>query len=262
MKGDLIIIQFWGIRGKLVFGEFFSMSPSRSDPRKPTRESADADAGGIGACRRCGTCCRRGGPALHLVDKSLVIEGHLSLADLYTIRSGERVRDDVAGGVLVPAESDIIKIREAPGSRACVRFAPGGNRCTIYAERPLECRVLRCWDTTEIQRCYRKDRLARVDLIGHIEGLWDLVAEHDQRCHAGRLTALAPHRGNARERTELSRMIRYDEALRAGLTADGRVPAAILDFLLGRPVRVLLRALGVEIKPTSPQGAPGEAGTG
>lgn len=221
------------------------MNHLRPDPPLASRETAATDTGPIGTCRRCGTCCRRGGPALHLEDKTLVTEGLISPADLYTIRAGEPVRDDVAGGILVSAESDIVKIRDAPRSRACILFEADGNRCTIYARRPLECRILRCWDTTEIERCYRRDRLARVDLIGHIDGLWDLVAEHDRRCDARRLTELARRRGEPGVEAELSGMIRYDETLREGLTADGRVPAVILDFLLGRPVSVLLRALRI-----------------
>jgi hypothetical protein len=34
------------------------------------------------ACRRCGTCCRKGGPALHREDRHLVVDG-LIPADVY-----------------------------------------------------------------------------------------------------------------------------------------------------------------------------------
>lgn len=215
-----------------------------------------ADDGGAmggepaGTCRRCGTCCRRGGPALHLADKALVVAGHLPFTHLYTIRAGELVRDDVTGGALIPAPADIVKVREAPGSRACVFFEPACNGCAIYDQRPLECRILRCWDTAEIRRCYRRERLGRADLVGHIAGLWDLVAEHDRRCDAGKLVRLAGRRrmGDLGGAAELSGMVGYDEALREGLAADGRVPAAMLDFLLGRPVKVLLRTLGVTVR--------------
>lgn len=240
------------------------MIEPRPHPPVSTRKAAAADAAGIGACRRCGTCCRRGGPALHREDKELVAAGHLPLTDLYTIRAGEPVRDDVAGGLLTAADTDIVKIREAPGSRACTFLDPGRNGCVIYRWRPLECRVLRCWDTAAIERCYRRGRLVRADLIGHIEGLRDLVAEHDRRCDARRLVALARRRrgGDARAEVELAGMIRYDEALREGLVERGRVPAAMLDFLLGRPLKVVLRAMGILARQTSNGAARGEPGTG
>jgi len=54
---------------------------------------------------------------------------------------------------------------------------------------------------------------------------------------------------------ELTRMIGYDVSLREGLVTDERVPAEILDFLLGRPVKVLLRAMGISIRQGSADGA-------
>lgn len=228
------------------------MMHPRSDPPMTPPGTADAGGGPSGGCRRCGTCCRRGGPALHREDKTLVTDGCLSPAHLYTIRAGELVRDDVASGILTSAESDIVKIRETPGSPACIFFDPRYNSCTIYHQRPLECRILRCWDTAEIRRRYREDRLGRADLIGHIDGLWDLVTAHDHRCDASRLVDLARrlrHGGpDAGAEAELARMIGYDMSLREGMVTDERVPAEILDFLLGRPVKVLLRAMGISIR--------------
>ncbi len=168
---------------------------------------------------------------------------------IYTIRAGERVRDDVAGGVLVTTEGEIIKICEAAGSGACVFFDSRSNRCTIYEHRPLECRVLRCWDTDEIRRIYRYGRLDRRALIGHIDGLWDLVAEHEQRCGAGRLFALAERRRHAEAvDDELRRMVGYDEGLRQALAGQGRVCAGMLDFLLGRPLTRLLLSMRIGVQ--------------
>lgn len=61
-------------------------------------------------CRRCGTCCEKGGPSLHLADKPLVVDGQIPARCLFTLRKGERVRDNVAG-TLVPLEREIVKIR-------------------------------------------------------------------------------------------------------------------------------------------------------
>ncbi|RLB98792.1 MAG: YkgJ family cysteine cluster protein [Deltaproteobacteria bacterium] len=240
------------------------MNAPRPEPSMPLNVARAAGGAALGACRRCGTCCRRGGPALHRADKALVVSGRLSPTDLYTIRPGEPVRDDVAGGILTSADTDIIKIRETPGSRACAFFEPDGNGCTIYPWRPLECRILRCWDTAGIRRCYREDRLGRADLIGHIDGLWDLVAEHDRRCDAGRLVRLARRlrRGDREAGAGWARMVRYDDALREGLAAEGRVPPAMLDFLLGRPARELVRAMGILTRQASAHGASGAPGSG
>ena len=48
-----------------------------------------------GECRRCGTCCEKGGPALHGEDRPLVDRGQVPARCLFTIRAGEPVRDDM-----------------------------------------------------------------------------------------------------------------------------------------------------------------------
>jgi hypothetical protein len=50
-------------------------------------------------CRRCGRCCRLGGPALHTADLPLILQGRLTPAELVTLRRGEGVTDNVAGTV-------------------------------------------------------------------------------------------------------------------------------------------------------------------
>ena len=40
----------------------------------------------------------------------------------------------------------------------------------------------------EIEKIYAKNRLTRKDLISSIEGLWDLVEEHQNQCGYDMLT--------------------------------------------------------------------------
>ena len=71
----------------------------------------------MSSCKRCGQCCRLGGPVLHRDDVSLLDlldapakEGvAFGLADLVTLREGELVRDDVIG-TLSPLEGECVKI--------------------------------------------------------------------------------------------------------------------------------------------------------
>ena len=70
-------------------------------------------------CIRCGTCCEKGGPALHAEDKALVEAGRIHTRYLYTIRKGERVHDNVRN-CLIPATSDIIKLKGKNQSWVCV----------------------------------------------------------------------------------------------------------------------------------------------
>jgi Fe-S-cluster containining protein len=151
------------------------------------------------SCSRCGTCCRKGGPALHREDRHLVEQGLIHTRHLYTIRRGEWVHDPITGA-LVQASGDIIKIKGASGTWACRFFEDGPHTCRIYADRPLECRTLTCWNTAGIERVYEIDRLTREDLISGIAGLWGLVdrAPETLRCRAHsrlRLPADGPRAG-------------------------------------------------------------------
>jgi Fe-S-cluster containining protein len=90
-------------------------------------------------CRRCGTCCRQGGPALHLEDRELVESGKIPMQHLFTIRQGEPAYDNVTG-TIAPAVTDIIKLKGArPGSDVCCFYESAGKVCGIYGHRPAPC---------------------------------------------------------------------------------------------------------------------------
>ena len=195
-------------------------------------------------CSKCGTCCRSGGPSLHVEDRYLVERGFIHTRHLYTIRRGEMARDPIRSG-LVRVDGDIIKIKGRNGHWACLFWDPGSNRCRIYTHRPLECRELECWDTSRIEQMYDRGRLSRCDLLSGIKGLWELVVDHDRRCSFDRVQGLlrdttGPDAEKARR--HLAEICAYDAEIRRLMVSRGRLEAAMLDFLLGRPVEQVLRA--------------------
>jgi Fe-S-cluster containining protein len=197
------------------------------------------------SCSRCGTCCRKGGPALHREDRHLVEQGLIHTRHLYTIRRGEWVHDPITG-VLVQAAGDIIKIKGGSGTWACRFLDDGSQACRIYADRPLECRTLTCWNTAGIAGVYAIDRLTRKDLISGIAGLWELVSEHQQRCDVERLRRLRmPEDGPpaGRRARELAEIIRYDTELRNLVVSRAGLEAGMTDFLFGRPLQQVLYAM-------------------
>jgi len=197
------------------------------------------------SCSRCGTCCRKGGPALHREDRHLVEQGLIHTRDLYTIRQGEWAHDPITG-VLAQAAGDIIKIKGGSGTWACRFFDDGPPTCRIHADRPLECRTLTCWDTAGIERVYAIGRLTRQDVISGIAGLWELVIEHQERCDVERIRSLrlpadGPRAG--RRPRELAEMIRYDTELRNLVVSRAGLETGMTDFLFGRPLQQVLRAI-------------------
>ena len=201
-------------------------------------------------CIRCGTCCEKGGPALHAEDKSLVMEGHIHTRHLYTIRKGERVHDNVMG-CLVPAASDIIKIKGKAQSWECIFFQAADKTCSIYAKRPQECRILKCWDTREIESYYQTTRLTRQDLLTEIAELWQLIQLHEENCsHEIINTALQNLEGNAAKQASetIIAAVQYDTAIRQLVTERGQVTDDMLDFLFGRPLTQSLKTAGCRIE--------------
>jgi Fe-S-cluster containining protein len=205
-----------------------------------------ADAG----CRRCGTCCLKGGPALHRVDRELVDSGWIPLKDLFTIRQGEPAFDNVRGRC-VPAPTDIIKIVGSNDqTKACLYYDAVNGLCSIYTHHPLECRALSCRETAALEAIYNDERLTRRDLLGSVEGLWDLVSDHHVRCGYDRVADLV-----ARLKTswstgivdDLLYMIRYDQSLREEIRERACRQVEHSAFLLGFPLTETICRFGLRL---------------
>jgi Fe-S-cluster containining protein len=194
-------------------------------------------------CDRCGTCCRKGGPSFHRQDRALIDQGTIPSKYLYTIRVGEPVHDNVKGEIIA-AETDIIKIKGHAGSWKCIFLDEDRNLCRIYANRPLECRALTCWDTREIEKIYAAERLSRKDLLSTIEGLWDLIEDHQRRCSYDTLRKLLASKPTPETRRQLSEIMQYDDRLRRLIVAQGQMERELLDFVFGRPLTETLKLFG------------------
>ncbi len=202
------------------------------------------------SCTRCGTCCKKGGPSFHHADKVLIEKGIILSKFLYTIRKGEISYDNIKA-CLLPATSDIIKLKGKKDSWTCIFFDEKENQCTMYDNRPLECRVLKCWDTREIERIYSLNRLTRKDLIASVKGLWDLVEDHQMRCSYDALKRYIDMlNGVDREKAlnGILDIIEYDRRIRELTVQKGGLDFEIADFLFGRPITETIRMYNFKIQ--------------
>jgi len=203
----------------------------------------------ISECIRCGTCCEKGGPCFHIEDRMLIDKGKISSKYLYTIRKGELAHDNVKGR-LQPVDSDIIKIKGKKDSWTCLFFDEIKKGCTIYDDRPLECRVLKCWDTHQLEKIYANTRLTRADLVSEIKGLWDLIQDHQARCDYNKIQSLINSLAGSKRnhvRRKLLEIIRYEAEIRNLVVSRGRLDPDMLDFLFGRPLTKTLKNYGISI---------------
>jgi Fe-S-cluster containining protein len=192
-------------------------------------------------CRRCGTCCRQGGPALHEEDRQL-LAGKLKISDLITIRKDELVYSPLSGQV-EKAEMEFLKIGGQGKSWVCKFFNPAQSSCTIHAWRPLECRELKCWDTEDIKKIIYKDVINRFDLLEPNEKIIPLLREHEAKCSWHQVNKILRLRQTSTNHNKLDELIRIDLAIRAraielfSLTVDQEL------FYLGRPIFQIVEAM-------------------
>ena len=196
-------------------------------------------------CKRCGTCCKKGGPSFHIEDRALIEDGFIPAKYLYTIREGEPVRDNISERI-VYAPSDIIKIKGQKNGWTCFFYDETEKRCAVYEYRPVECRLLKCRDTRDIEKVFGKNLLTRKEIVSAVEGLWELIIEHDQRCSYKKIRKLIDESGKTKKGDlsgKVAELSEYDKIIRELVVKKGNLDSGLLDFLFGRPLSVTLKTI-------------------
>ena len=224
-----------------------SASQNKGEKANSTTEAGKEKP--VSECRRCGTCCKKGGPSFHREDKALIEKGVIHSKYLYTIRKGEMAYDNVRQ-CLEPVSSDVIKLKGKADGWTCILFDEKQNVCTIYENRPIECRALKCWDTQALEDLYAKKHLKREDLIADIEGLWGIIKDHQARCNYETIqklvNAINSDRGSE-ARQKLAEIIQFDIEIRKLVVSRGGLDVEMLDFLFGRPLKQALKNFGLKM---------------
>lgn len=211
-------------------------------------------------CLRCGTCCAKGGPGLHTEDIPLFatfrgVSAPLDTGCLQTLRKGEPAWDQPAGEVRALTE-EMVKLRpSSENEQACLFFQAEDKSCGIYANRPLECRVLACWSPEALTTIYDKGRLKRTDILPLGSAALELAMVHERQCsydllaHAIEQALQSPGEEHEAAVLEiLSRDASWREAFTRRLQACA--PASRNDmtmFLFGRPMRMSLSFYGLRL---------------
>lgn len=196
-------------------------------------------------CRRCGRCCESGGPALHRADLPLVEAGVILRRDLVTLRSGEVVHENVAGGLTTLA-TEMVKLAGRGSGFSCRFHDASAKACGIHESRPVECRALFCEDTSAIESLYREDRATRADMIAPGGGLWELVEFHDRTWPAAMAVSLARKaaRGDVAARESLAGLASAEAAFREAFRQRAGLAEEELDYYFGRSLRRICAPFG------------------
>ena len=119
----------------------------------------------------------------------------------------------------------------------------------MYDNRPIECSVLFCRDIEPLAQMYTKTRLTRADLLPEGHPLLELIAEHDEKCDPKRMEelAMAARLDDAEAGEALSEMVIFDMEIRRLVPEKSNMAPEMNDFLFGRPLRVLLRSMNINV---------------
>ena len=198
-------------------------------------------------CIRCGECCRQSSPTLQREDIGLVLERRIAPADLYTIRVGELVRDNVNEG-LRTTDVEMVKVREREMGEGCAYFHESTKACEIYPHRPSQCIALKCWDPADFMDVYAGEKAARKDLV-RAPVLLDLMARHDAECSYGALQRQVDLiREDGEKAVErIIRILKFDHNLRPLVTQRLGVDPNEMAFYFGRPLTDTLVMFGLKV---------------
>jgi len=123
------------------------------------------------------------------------------------------------------------------------------NACSIYHERPLQCRAQACWDPTLAEELEELTHLSRRNLFGTVEALKNLLDEHDAKCSFDALSdafdSLAKSEGKTVD--QVLEILAYDEHIRAFTVSELSFPEKMLDLLFGRSLASRARLFGFNV---------------
>ena len=202
-------------------------------------------------CIKCGECCSKGSPTLTLDDLNLLRKGKIGPNDVFTIRTGEVVSDNRVESTLKNQE-ERIKIRETADDKTCIFYQKWNRECSIYDDRPAQCRLQECWDPKP-EAFSDLSPLTRYDLLQDTGDMWQIIQRHDERCShedfSREISRLGATKGQTVEK--ILELLSFDHHVREFVTQELGIDGQTLELLFGRPLSDSLHYYGLEIEEQS-----------
>ena len=202
-------------------------------------------------CTRCGECCLAAGPSLQKSDLPLFFNHVLNGTHLYTIRKNELVRDNI-NDALKFTDQEIIKLRDRETGKGCILYDDGGKACTIYANRPSQCRAFACWDDNEFKQVFSEPKADREDIIKD-PSLLRLISAHEAACN---YETISHHVKQIQQQGETAvqkvlKILHYDWEIRRLTHEKLAIDLREMDLLYGRPLTETIHMFGLTVKQES-----------
>jgi Fe-S-cluster containining protein len=200
------------------------------------------------ACKQCGICCTKGGAALHSSDLSILRKKLIPRQDLITLRKGEFAHNPVTDKVQATT-AEIVKLRGTDGEWTCCYYDRSTCGCTIYANRPLACRTLKCWDPEESLALVETDLLSRMEILEGEKDMQELVTQYEEACPLPDFNALSLDVRRQPDKciAALEEQINADIEFRDRVVQTSTTVSREELFLFGRPLFQLLQPFGFTV---------------
>jgi hypothetical protein len=174
---------------------------------------------------------------------------------LIVIREGELTYNPVSGAV-EPAAREMLKVAGSGDTWSCHYFREEDASCLIYAHRFLECRLLKCWNPSEILGVIGRNLIRRFDVMNRNDPLRQIIERHDRECSLIGLKARIDEATYGHDVLEplgvLSGLVAGDDAIRSHVLNEIGLKPEYELFILGRPLREILRTAGISINAGGP----------
>ena len=184
----------------------------------------------------------KGGPALHLEDKKLLEQKFIDRESLITIRQGEPVFSLEADKPQISGK-EIVKLKGKNTEWTCIFYEQETSSCSIYLHRPLECILLKCWDTTELEAVAGKKLLSRCEIISQNEPVMRYIQKHERECGLEILTQIDINNQKSIDKNVLAKLtglVNKDLAIRSEALNQLNLTLDLELFYFGRPVFKIL----------------------
>ena len=200
-------------------------------------------------CVQCGECCTMGSPTLVSGDLVHLQDDKIPWNQLIALRMGEPAHSPYTGETIY-LEEERIKIREKPGTQECVFYESDTFLCTIYDNRPAQCRSQECWDPRPGLNLASAPLLNRRELFGDIDTLRTLIDEHDEKCSFRKIeSAFEKLKETGGENIdEVIEILGYEEHFRTFIADNLKIPADTLDLIFGKSLVDFVELFGFQVE--------------
>jgi hypothetical protein len=150
-----------------------------------------------------------------------------------------------------PITVELIKIAGNGRDWTCLFYDEAAASCAVYRHRPLECRLLKCWDTSGIVSVIGRNTLQRSDIINSGDPVLELIKKHERECPCHEIdslvSAFSVGQKKAAALAGMKELVHNDLSIRTFAFKELELKREFEMFIFGRTVSQILSERGLKV---------------